>query len=120
MPKGYLVDPTERTITQVDVVRPADLIGCSTITASAFNDAGDVVYVDDEGLLKGPTDFFLIEGYPQPLAGKGVVVGTDDEGDDVEPSVSLEWLQENIDCGCIVKMGNVIMFMGERHRKPIE
>lgn len=117
-----MVDPTSRTILEVDVgdyrhIR--ELIDCDCVTAARFNDAGDVAYVDDEGLLKGPTDFFLIEGYPQPLAGKGVIVGTNEDGDDVEPSINLEWLLENVDCGPLMKIGDVIMFWGERHRKPI-
>jgi hypothetical protein len=35
---------------------------------------GDVMFVDEEGLLKGPEHFFDI-GAHQPFAGNGVIVG---------------------------------------------
>lgn len=116
---GFLIDPAARTLTPVDVDKPRDLIGCDRITTAYFNDASDVVYVDDEGLLKGPTDFFLIEGYPQPLAGKGVVVGTDAEGNDISPTVSEGWLRDNLDFGHMLQIGDALMFMGDRHRRII-
>jgi hypothetical protein len=39
--------------------------------------SGDVLYVDDEGLLKKQENYFMIEGQPQPLAGDGIIVGPD-------------------------------------------
>lgn len=35
----------------------------------------DFLWVDEEGLLKGPTHYFMIGNYPQPLAGRGLVMG---------------------------------------------
>ena len=68
---------------------------CDCITASCapLQGAGDLICVDGNGLLKGPVyQFFGVKGYPQPLAGRGLVLGTDDEGDRVSPETTLEWL----------------------------
>ena len=120
--QAFLIDPEARTLEIIDIdglESIQEAIRCDTITAARFNDT-DVVYVDDEGLLKGPTSFFLIEGYPQPLAGRGVVVGTDAEGDDTPPTVTEEWLREHLDFGLPVKMGSNLMFVGDRHMRLID
>jgi hypothetical protein len=55
------------------------------------------VFVDDEGLVNGQHQhFFVVDGYPQPLAGKGLVLGVDQEGDSVTPSVSLEQMRKMV------------------------
>lgn len=121
--KAFLIDPDERSVTEVDYSgdyrQIYTLIGAECFTAAEFNEFGDVVYVDDEGLMKGPTSFFIIEGYPQPLAGKGLVIGTDEEGDSQAPSTDLEWLQSNVDFGAPVKAGDTILFVGDRNVRTI-
>lgn len=121
--RAFLIDPGARTLTTVeydgDYTTIYQLLGIDTFDVVRFGDDGDVIYVDDEGLMKGPTDFFLIEGYPQPIAGKGLVLGTDAEGDDIEPKVSEEWLRENLDFGNMMNLGGTLMFMGDRHRRII-
>lgn len=100
--KAYLIDPDARSINEVDVDKSLGLeayyrlLDCDMIEAAAFNEHGDVAYVDEEGLLKTQTKFFQIAGYPQPLAGKGLVVGTDQEGETVEPKTTLGWLKSNV------------------------
>jgi hypothetical protein len=86
--RGILINAKERTITEV-AIEPSlpayyRALQCETITAvipSWFPD-GECVYVDDEGLLKNPQDFFCIQGYPQPLAGNGLILGSDVDGKD--------------------------------------
>jgi len=98
--KAYLIDPQEREIRQVDydgdyksIYRLLDI---ELFTVVELNEQRDVVYVDDEGLLKDPVYFFTVEGYGQPLAGKGLVLGTDGEGETVEPTLSLETLTQMV------------------------
>jgi hypothetical protein len=57
---------------------------------------GDSVYVDDEGLLKDNQEFFVMAGYQQPLAGIGVVIGTDEEGESVDCKSSLEEIKNKV------------------------
>lgn len=58
------------------------LIGGFLAAATRY-DNGDVLYVDDEGLLKGPRHYFWMPGiYDAMLAGPGVLVGREIETDD--------------------------------------
>lgn len=57
----------------------------------------DVVFVDDEGLINGnPHGWFKINTYDQPLRGYGLVLGTDADGESVEPVMSLSDLQKRV------------------------
>lgn len=97
--KGYLIDPFKKTIEEVDYdgnfLSIYDFIDAPLFTCVRINSAADFVYVDDEGLLK-PNAFFQITGYPNPLAGKGLVLGSDMKGDSVDPSVDLAWVTANV------------------------
>ena len=98
--KAYLIDPFERAITEVDYSGNYQdiygLCGYDTFTVVTFNDQGDGVYVDDEGLFKSDQKFFVIGSYPQPLAGRGLVLGVDDEGASVSPTVDMTWLENHV------------------------
>ena len=68
------------------------LLDCQIITAVPFGP--DSVYCDDEGLTKEPVyQFFGIKGVAQPLAGRGLVIGLDADGNDATPSMTLEDVQ---------------------------
>ncbi len=91
---AILIDPFEMTVTEVayggelaDIYR---LIDADLFTVAGFGEAGDGVYVDDEGLFKATQRFFKLDGYPQPLAGKGLVLGSNDGGESVAPVTTLE------------------------------
>jgi len=49
----------------------------------------DCVYVDAEGLLKPTERFFTINDHPQPLAGIGLILGSDSEGETVSAATQL-------------------------------
>lgn len=90
--KAILIDPVEQTIEMVDRDFADFREIQRTIECSAFTTAGyigtDCVYCDDEGLLKPNLMFTLMDHYPQPLAGKIVILGTDDEGDSTDVSLT--------------------------------
>jgi len=50
------------------------LIGCDLIEV-AVDLGNDTIYVDEEGFCKEPEFLFHVIGYPQPFAGRGLVVG---------------------------------------------
>jgi len=56
----------------------------------------DVAFVDDEGLYVEDQKFWIHKNYPTPLAGKALVLGTDDEGDSISPATSIEQLKDDI------------------------
>jgi len=98
--KAFLIDPDNQTITEVESTGLEDLyrlIDCHTVDAVPI-DAGDVIYVDDNGLYVEPQPAsFTYKGFSVPLCGKGVVVGVDDEGDDDVPAHTLTSLINRIE-----------------------
>lgn len=55
------------------------------------------LYVHDDGLLNGTQDFFFLPlFYPQPLAGNGIIVGMDGEGETVATPIDIEMVRSNI------------------------
>lgn len=97
--RTILIDPAERSFTEVDYNGDFhsiyDHLKCDTFDV-VFTDLGDV-YVDDEGLLKGPTKFFHIDGTPQPLAGRGLVFGpVDEDGNSTEATISIDELEKKV------------------------
>lgn len=100
---AYLIDPARRTIAAVDLPGgPQHLqdiytkLQCNLITSVPLGPQ-DTVYCDDEGLLHGPVyQFFGVRGVAQPIAGCGLVVGLDDDGNDTTPALSLEEVRERV------------------------
>ena len=97
--KAILIDSKTREIREVDYTNFNDIykfVGCNLFDAVDFNTKNDTVYVDDEGLLTLTHDtmFFTIGDSEQPLAGNGLILGTNDEGESIEPSVTVEEVKE--------------------------
>lgn len=93
MVRGILIDPENKTITEVqhDADNYKDIY--KLIDADCFDAVhlakGDAIFVDDNGLYREPQHFFKWEGYHQPLAGKGLILGSDSEGETRSAKVSL-------------------------------
>lgn len=105
--KAFLIDPKTKTIQEVEYdgdyrhIYELGEFGCFEVVY--FNTAGDSVFVDEEGMFKEDRHFFIIEGYPQPLAGKGVVLGCDEDGETVAPTVTLDWLLDHVHFPTVVQ-----------------
>lgn len=59
----------------------------------------DGIMVDENGLLGNLSKqkFFIVEGaYPQPLAGIGVVVGSDNRGNSIATCLTIEWFKNRV------------------------
>ena len=109
--KGIMINSVAKTITEVDVGDCADIqtkLDCRCFTVVRMSRNLDL-YVDDEGLLKdGYVDEdgtrhnlngFKLYGYSQLLMGHGLVLGTDESG-------------ESVDCSCTVdQVSGVIRFV---------
>ena len=105
---GLLIDPFEQTVTRVELSEdstfadakkhmqldgPLDVVTLSDDT---------MVIVDDEGLLKdevlGGQRYFKLSEFHQPLAGRAIVVGYDDEGATISGSYNadtIQWMPED-------------------------
>jgi hypothetical protein len=92
--RGYLVDPFNKTVTDVETdgyphfktLIGVDLICTVTVRVydkGEFIPPRDTIFLDDEGLYVKDQAYFLVAGYAQPLAGKGILLGTDAEGETV-------------------------------------
>lgn len=92
--KALLLDVSKNTIKEVTIKDYTDisrLIGCNYFTTVQVNDAGDTLYVDDEGLVNGTTAGFTFDGYDGPLMGNALLLGTNlrsGDSKDVTMSVS--------------------------------
>lgn len=96
---AYLIDPFAQTIEVVtwngDYKQIATLIDAQCFDSARIR-AGDSIFVDDEGLFKDEQRFFLHDDYPHPLAGKGLVLGCDAEGESVTPACTVEELMDRV------------------------
>lgn len=98
-----LIDPAARTVTRAEIEGGDTLRGmyrlmqCSLVEAIVYlNPQNDCLMGDEEALFKSGQRFFTMSGFPQPIAGRCLIVGTDDEGDTVTPSVSVERVAANV------------------------
>lgn len=98
---GLLIDPAAQSITpwtyngDYRTIRAVLRIGASPFTI-VYLPNSDCIFVDDEGLLKPVDWFFAVKGYPQPIAGRGLVLGANRYGDSVSARTTLEELQRSI------------------------
>jgi hypothetical protein len=105
--KVYVVDPFACTVTEADhtgdyrhlytlLSHESMPVDCFTAAYPRNLEGRDCVFVDDNGLLKPCDRFFTIEGYLQPLAGKGLILGADEEGDTVSPATPIETIRKRV------------------------
>ncbi len=78
--KALLLNVSKNTITEVVIKDYTDIAKFGKFdmfTTVGVNDAGDTLYVDDEGLINGTEVGFTYEGYDSPLMGNAILLGTD-------------------------------------------
>lgn len=115
--KAFLINPKAETedqfITEVNISDTKDvkmklneiygLLNVNLIEAVGLK-TGDVIYVDEEGLLKSEDELFE-RGFfrfsennayytPRSFTGKGLVVGIGKHGEDTPPKITLEELKK--------------------------
>ena len=98
--RGILIDPTARSVTEVDYsgdykqiykLCNFDLFECAQI------DEEHTLFIDEEGLLKNNSDFFRIVGDPpRSFAGKGQVLGLNYEGESVGSQLTVDDIKERV------------------------
>lgn len=108
--KAFLIDPKAQRITEVeydgDYRSIYKSLDCVRFDVVEINAEKDCVFIDDEGLMSEDAYFFGVQGFPNPLAGKGLVLGTDDEGDSIEPTIGMEDLLDIVSFGVLMKMSD--------------
>ncbi len=91
--KAYLIDPFKRDISVVEYTgnykNIYEHIEAQTFDLVRINNAGDCIYVDDEGYYAEDKALFTIRGYKNPLVNKGLVLGTDEEGEPAQNQLGV-------------------------------
>lgn len=91
--RAILIDPYDKSISEIEYDGTLEsayaIISCYTIQGVSIDD-DHVVYVDEEGLLHEPKPFWQWWGSPNPIAGKGLIVKIDGEGEDAAATVPLD------------------------------
>ena len=80
--KAILINPENRSIDAIDFGALDDLvrlIGFDTLESDAVGTTGDRLYFDEECFLRGTSGRFQIDTII-PVSGKGVIVGTTEDG----------------------------------------
>ena len=97
--KAIFVNAEDQTVTETEIngweeIAPA--IGAD-LFATVDISPTETVFVDDEGLLKNPSHFIMFEGYPQPLAGNGLILGLNrDNGEEVSTKLTVEEVKAQV------------------------
>jgi len=100
--QAYFINPFSQKVTTVDYDGDYQSISRLIDASRGYFDVvrlyrnQDAAFVDDEGLYVEDQQFWIHRNYPQPLAGKALVLGCNDEGDSIEPQTSFETLTNDI------------------------
>ena len=96
--KGILIDPPRLTVTPVYITNYSyrsiyKICGFDCFTLAGVRDKDNNqngLFVDDEGLLNG-TDFgfYCPFFYPEFLAGRGLILGCDEEGETIDTNLRV-------------------------------
>ena len=96
--KAILIDPERKAITEVEYDgnhRSINkLIDADLFDVVRISPDGDGIFVDDEGLYR-QNHYWKLDGCASPLAGKGLVLGVDAQGESISPqSTTIEKLEQ--------------------------
>ena len=106
--RAILIDPFACTVTEVEhdasdyrhiytlLSHESMPVDCFTCAYSDRLQPGEAIYVDDNGLLKPCDRFFVFAGYPDPLAGKGLILGSDEDGETAAATSDLDSIRARI------------------------
>jgi hypothetical protein len=96
--KALLIDPFTKTVTETEVAEGLDAI-YKAIDADGFDviyiNSDNCIFVDEYGLSRKDR-LFRLNTYHQPLAGKGLVLGVNAEGDSCDTSIDWEAMKRAI------------------------
>jgi hypothetical protein len=100
--KAILIDVKKEEVREVEhddtLKNIYELVDCATFDVVRIDNTNGI-YVDDEGLFVENQLFFTYHGdtYSQTLAGNGLILGVDSEGNSIAPTLTIEEVQEAID-----------------------
>lgn len=94
--RAILINPWCRIIEQIeiggDLKSMYGVLKCSAVCHVMLSPR-DLLWLDDDGLLKDGIPIFRLRGYNHPLAGIGLILGVDHEGNNIPVDVRLNYIQ---------------------------
>ena len=98
--RAYLIDPAARTIEEMSCDGSLSaiqaLVGARSVEGAHLTGRGDIIYVDSAGLYKKDRHAFRFEPRPQPLYGKGLLIGTDQAGECADAGIGRDEVQRRV------------------------
>lgn len=100
--RAILIDSEKKTVSEITINDTNTLqewykhIDCDLVQVAHYLSDHDSILVDEEGLLKNPSNFFSYYGSHQPFAGNGLIVGVNEEGESVDCDITLEEATLNV------------------------
>lgn len=100
--KAILINSTLKTVTEVDYSGNYKdiykLLGCKMFEVVHLDGDGEDCFVDEEGLLTltPETTFFFYKGTHQPIAGNGLILRCNDEGESVATELNVVTVKDNV------------------------
>ena len=91
--KAILITPENQSIEMIDIADHDDIkkiIGFDSVISDACGSQGDRLYFDEDCFLRGTEGRFQVDTLV-PVASKGVIVGSSDEG------VSIQDVADDLD-----------------------
>ena len=91
--KGVLVDPYLKTIENVEVNDYKDIskhLQCDMFCSGGYDEGGDAIYVNDEGLYTETAFVYMPVVYPDPYAGRVLFLGIDAGGNSKDAWLDAE------------------------------
>ena len=99
--KALLIDVKNQEVTEVEhddtLESIYNHINCRTFDVVRIDDVNSI-YIDDEGLFVEDQLYFKYIGTTDSvsLAGNGLILGVDDEGETIEPTLTLEHVKSKV------------------------
>ena len=91
--KAVLVDPYLKTIENVEVNDYTDIskhLQCEIFCSGGYDEGGDAIYVNDNGLAEETEFWYAPEVYPNPYAGRVLFLGIDAGGESKDSWLDAE------------------------------
>jgi len=118
--KAYKINVADRKVEEIQInnwkdIAPAIGGQCHTFEAPIILDNEDTFYSDEEGLFNECEGGWMLGNFKHPILGNAVVQGTDDEGDSVEPTSTIEEIEAMI---IWVSKENCEAYRSQAHSTP--
>lgn len=100
--KAIKIDVANKKVSQVNIGNYKEIYGqigngCNLFCCPVQWENNDVLYADDEALLKDELEgCFMMPDFNYPIVGNAIILGTNEEGESVDVKTKISELQEKI------------------------